>query len=109
VLAGGDFPLLYENAGYPLYPNPFSTDSSKPFALRNSDKNAQDIAYFNQLSLADFRSLTPDTPSWWDGTRAMCAFVSAVADQLASDVLIPTRVSMVYGVAASLDEFRAGA
>lgn len=104
VLAGGDFPLLYRNAKYPLDTNPYSDDPEKAFILLNSRKNERDNDYFAVESLSKFRKLTPDTPRWWDGTRAMCAFVNAVATQLGATILLPTRISMIYGVAARLED-----
>lgn len=106
VLAGGDFPLLYSNAGYPLEPNPYSKDPEKRYLLRVVGKRERDEALFHQLRLSSFRHLTPDAPSWWDGTRAMCCVVSAVANQLSCEQLVPTRVSMIYGVASRLLEER---
>lgn len=102
VLAGGDFPLLYENAGYHLRPNPYSSDSQKPYLLLNSDKLAQDEKFFHDLDLTAFKALTPEAPGWWDGARAMCSCVSAVAAQLEARLLVPTRVSMVFGIADML-------
>lgn len=98
VLAGGNFPLLYLNAGYNLMPNDYSLDPNKPYMLRNADKNARDVDYFFSQRLSDLRVITPDTPGWWDGTRAMCCVVAAVADQLNASTLIPTSISMVYGL-----------
>lgn len=104
VLAGGDFPLLYENAGYNLQENPYSSDPEKSSMLLNSDKTDHDEIFFHELKLSAFRSLTPDTPAWWDGTRAMCCFVAAVAAQLGASILIPTRISMIYGINAEFSE-----
>jgi hypothetical protein len=94
--------LLYENAGYPLRKNPYSDDPEKAYVLSVAEKRFHDIKYFHEMSLSQFRTLTPDTPRWWDGTRAMCCFVDAVARQLGARELIPTRISMVYGIAARL-------
>lgn len=102
VLAGGDFPLLYTNAGYPLQSNPFSSDPEKRYLLTVTDKRGRDEVLFHGLRLSSFSHLTPDAPNWWDGTRAMCCVVSAIARQLNSRLLVPTRVSMVYGIARRL-------
>lgn len=98
VLAGGDFPLLYKNVGYNLRSNIYSDDPEKPYMLSNVDKLNQDKKYFFDISINKLRSITPDNPGWWDGTRAMCCFVSAVAQQLQAKTLIPTRISMIYGM-----------
>ena len=37
-------------------------------------------------------------PNWWYATRAMCAFVLVVAEELGAKYIIPTDVSMVYGI-----------
>lgn len=103
VLAGGNFPLLYENAGYPLRSNAYSSDPGKKYMMTKAGKLEQDYALFYELRLSHFRHLTPEAPAWWDGTRAMCCLVDAVAEQLGAEILIPTKISMVYGIAANFD------
>ena len=38
-------------------------------------------------------------PEWWYATRAMCAMVLEVAESLDVKYIIPTDISMVYGLA----------
>jgi hypothetical protein len=106
VLAGGDFPLLYKNAGYALRPNPHALGPEAGLLLSNQDKNLQDRILFQELGLSRFRKLTPKTPNWWNGTRAMCCLVAAVASQIGAELLVPTRISMVNGIAAQLRQGR---
>lgn len=106
VLAGGNFPLLYLNAGYNVLQNRYSSDPNKPYMLSNADKNARDVDYFLRQRLDVLRVLTPETPAWWDGTRAMCGFVAAVAAQVGATTLIPTSISMVYGLLDMLQTCR---
>lgn len=102
VLAGGDFPLLYENAGYSLSVNPYTADPEKRHLITVPEKRSGDEVFFHHLALSSFEHLTPDAPNWWKGARAMCCVVNAVASQLGCQLLVPTRVSMVYGIARRL-------
>ena len=98
VLAGGDFILRYEKALYPVTTNTIFDDKNCPYMISTKKNIEHDRYYYNHMQLNELRKHTPDTPKWWDGTRAMCACVDAVAQNLDAKILIPTSMSMIYGI-----------
>lgn len=103
ILAGGDFLLRYKNAQYPVMKNKFFESRIHPLAI-SYDKNKNfENKYYREISLNRLKATTPDNPKWWDGTRAMCAFTNAVALSIGAKVIIPTRISMIYGIGAELN------
>lgn len=98
ILAGGDFILRYEKAAYPVEKNVLFSDNNCPYMIAIDKNIKHDILYFNNISLNSLRKSTPNNPKWWDGTRAMCACVDAVADEIGAKILVPTKVSMIYGI-----------
>lgn len=104
ILAGGDFLLRYNNAGYPVRKNDIFSSLNHPYIVDyNSNRNFED-KYYNDISLSILRKTTPLTPKWWDGTRAMCAFTDVVAKHIKSELILPTNISMVYGIIAKLEQ-----
>ena len=53
--------------------------------------------YFKEISLDEIRKKVDD-PNWWYATRAMCAFALVVAEEIGAKYIIPTDISMVYGI-----------
>ena len=53
--------------------------------------------YFKEISLDEIRKKV-DNPNWWYATRAMCAFALVVAEEIGAKYIIPTDISMVYGI-----------
>jgi hypothetical protein len=100
ILAGGDFLLRYKNAKYPVEANELFLSANHPFVISYEDNRKYEQKYYQEISLSDLRETTPDNPDWWNGTRAMCAFTNAVALGVDAKIIIPTRISMVYGIAA---------
>jgi len=102
VLAGGDFLLRYVNAKYPIAENTLFTSKNHPFTVSYLENNKFEDLYYHKISLDDLRKCTPDNPKWWNGTRAMCAFTNAVALAVGAEIIIPTKISMIYGIVANL-------
>lgn len=102
ILAGGDFLLRYENAKYPVKANTLFNSNTHPYIISYKTNRAFEDKYYHSISLDDLRKTTPDNPNWWDGTRAMCAFTSAVTLAVGAEIIIPTRVSMAHGITARL-------
>ena len=57
--------------------------------------------YYEEISLDEIRSRVDD-PDWWYATRAMCAFVLVVAEEIEAKYIVPTDIAMVYGI---IDKF----
>ena len=53
--------------------------------------------YYKEISLDDIKKKVSN-PDWWFATRAMCAFVLVVAKKLNVKYIVPTNISMVYGI-----------
>lgn len=53
--------------------------------------------YYKEISLDEIRKKV-DYPDWWYATRAMCAFVLVVAEEIGAKYIIPTDITMVYGL-----------
>lgn len=102
ILAGGDFLLRYNNAHYPTIKNALFESSIHPLVIPYDENRLFEDKYYHEISLNALKHTTPDNPKWWNGTRAMCAFVNAVALVIGAKVIFPTRISMIYGIAADL-------
>ena len=55
------------------------------------------VKYFREISLDEIRKKVSN-PDWWYATRAMCAFVLVVAEEIGAKYIVPTDISMVYGL-----------
>ena len=53
--------------------------------------------YYEAISLDDIKKRVSN-PDWWFATRAMCAFVLVVAEKIGAKYIVPTNMSMVYGI-----------
>ena len=53
--------------------------------------------YYTKISLDDIRKRVKE-PKWWYATRAMCAFVLVVAEKVGAKYIVPTDISMIYGI-----------
>lgn len=53
--------------------------------------------YYKSISLDEIRAKLND-PDWWYATRAMCAFVLVVAEEIGAKYIVPTDIAMVYGI-----------
>lgn len=98
ILAGGDFLLWSIGGKYPMEENTLFKDDRQPYMMKAKEKADYDLEYYYNINLDNMRKLTPDTPNWWNETRAMCAISKSIADTIDAKYLIPTRISMVYGV-----------
>lgn len=53
--------------------------------------------FYEAISLEEVKKRATN-PEWWFKTRAMCAFVLVVAKKIEAKYIIPTNISMVYGI-----------
>lgn len=98
ILAGGDFLLRYVNAKYPAIKNNLFQGNNHPLIVSYDDNRKYEETYYHEIPLSNLKATTPDNPNWWNGTRAMCAFTDAVARAVDAKILIPTRITMIYGI-----------
>lgn len=97
ILAGGGHRYFAENSGIRYESNFLYSDHWQPIMMDILTRQKESERYFKEISLDGIRKRVDD-PNWWYATRAMCAFVLAVAEELEVKYIVPTDVSMVYGI-----------
>jgi len=99
VLAGGDYLKFYETLKYPLKVNKFYHDLRQPWVMDYLEMEEYDEDYFYHKSLLEVQNEHFEERGWWNGaTRGSRICVSAVAKALGAKYIIPTKISMVYGI-----------
>ena len=97
ILAGGGHKFFAENSGIRYESNFLYTDKWQPIMMDIITRQKESERYYKEISLDGIREKVDD-PNWWDATRAMCAFVLVVAEELGVKYIVPTDISMVYGI-----------
>lgn len=97
ILAGGDYIYYYEELGYPVESNKFYENPLQPYCLDIETMDILDRKFFYETSLDEVCKRTNDE-GWWRGARGMRLCVKSLADFLEAKYIIPTRISMVYGL-----------
>lgn len=106
ILAGGDYIYYYEELNYPVVENKFYHDLLQPYCLDIKTMDQLDRNFFYEVSLEEVCRRT-NNDAWWRGARGMRLCVKALVDILDVKYIIPTRISMVYGIAQKIqnDDF----
>lgn len=97
ILAGGDYIYYYEELNYPVVKNKFYDSDLQPYCLDVETMHKLDRNFFYEISLEDVCKRT-NNDAWWRGARGMRLCVKALVDILEVKYIIPTRISMVYGI-----------
>lgn len=97
ILAGGGHKLFALDSGIHYEKNTIFEDSVEPIMMNIEDRKRDTLKYYEEISLDEIRSRV-ENPKWWDATRAMCAVVLNVAESIGAKYVIPTDISMVYGI-----------
>lgn len=98
ILAGGGHMKFAKNSGITYEKNTLFEDNQEPIMMDINTRKLDTERYFKEISLDEIRNRVND-PEWWYATRAMCAMVLEVAESLDVKYIIPTDISMVYGLA----------
>lgn len=98
ILAGGGHMKFAKNSGITYEENTLFKDTQEPIMMDINTRKLDTERYYKEISLDEIRSRVND-PEWWYATRAMCAMVLEVAEQIDAKYIIPTDISMVYGLA----------
>lgn len=98
ILAGGGHMKFAKNSGITFEKNTLFEDKQEPIMMDINTRKLDTERYYTEISLDEIRKKVKD-PEWWYATRAMCAMVLEVADSLDAKYIIPTDISMVYGLA----------
>ena len=58
----------------------------------------QDKDYFYKTSLIEMKKSMPDTPNWWNPSRAVNCFVYATAKTVGAKYIAASNINMLYGI-----------
>lgn len=97
ILAGGGHKLFALESGVSYEKNTLFEDELQPVMMDIETRKNDTKRYYEKISLEEIRSRV-NNPKWWDGTRPMCAIVLNVAEALGAKYIIPTDITMVYGL-----------
>lgn len=97
ILAGGNYIYYYEELNYPVVKNKFYDSDLQPYCLDVETMDKLDRNFFYEISLEDVCKRT-NNDAWWRGARGMRLCVKALVDILEVKYIIPTRITMVYGI-----------
>lgn len=97
VLAGGGHLYFALNSGVSYKDNNLYSDDLQPIMMDMETRVKDTERYYMKISLDEIRKRVDD-PAWWYATRAMCAFVLVVAEELGAKNIIPTDISMANGL-----------
>lgn len=97
ILAGGGHEKFARGSGIKYEKNTLYEDKASPIMMDVETRKAETKRYYKEISLDEIRKKVSD-PDWWYATRAMCAFVLVVAEEIGAKYVIPTDIAMVYGL-----------
>lgn len=98
ILAGGGHLHFALESGISYTKNTLYTDKLQPIMMDIDSRKKDTLRYYKEISLDEIRKRVSD-PDWWYATRVMCAFVLVVAEEIGAEYIVPTDISMVYGLA----------
>ena len=97
ILAGGGHEKFARYSGIKYEENTVYKDSAAPIMMDIETREKETERYYKSISLNEIKRRVKD-PDWWYATRAMSAFVLVVAEAIDAKYIIPTDISMVYGI-----------
>lgn len=101
ILAGGDYLYFYEKLGYKINKNKFYDNKLQPYTINIKKMDELDKDFFYQKSLVNIIKQEKNA-SWWNGARGMRICVKVISNSVNASYIIPTRITMVYGIAAKI-------
>lgn len=97
ILSGGGHEYFARNSGISYEDNTLYNDKNEEIMMDINTRIEDTKKYYTQISLDEIRGRVDD-PNWWYATRAMCAFVLVVAKKVGAKYVVPTNISMIYGL-----------
>lgn len=97
ILAGGGHEKFARYSGIKYEKNTLYKDEASPIMMDIEIRKSETERYYKSISLDEIRDRVND-PDWWYATRAMCAFVLVVAEEIGAKYIVPTDIAMVYGI-----------
>ncbi len=97
ILSGGGHEKFARLSGVKYENNTLYNDAASPIMMDIETRKSETERYYKAISLDEIRNRVND-PDWWYATRAMCAFVLVVAEEIGAKYVVPTDIAMVYGL-----------
>lgn len=97
ILAGGGHEYFARESGVSFEKNTLYNDPCETVMMDIDTRIKDTKKYYTEISLDEIRSKVEE-PAWWYATRAMCAFVLVVAKKVGAKYIVPTDISMIYGI-----------
>lgn len=97
ILSGGGHEKFARLSGIKYENNTLYNDKASPIMMDMETRKIETDRYYKAISLDEIRKRVND-PDWWYATRAMCAFVLVVAEEIGAKYIVPTDIAMVYGI-----------
>ena len=97
ILAGGGHEYFARESGIRYKENNLYEDPNQTIMMDINTRIEDTKRYYTEISLDEIRKRVEE-PAWWYATRAMCAFVLVVAEKVGAKYIIPTDISMIYGI-----------
>ena len=97
ILAGGGHEYFARESGIRYKENNLYEDPNETIMMDINTRLEDTKRYYTKISLDEIRKRVEE-PAWWYATRAMCAFVLVVAEKVGAKYIIPTDISMIYGI-----------
>lgn len=97
ILSGGGHEKFARLSGVKYENNTLYNDAASPIMMDIETRKSETERYYKAISLDEIRNRVND-PDWWYATRAMCAFVLVVAEEIGAKYIVPTDIAMVYGL-----------
>lgn len=101
VLAGGGHEKFARESGIRYVGNNLYTAEKQTIMMDITSRKEDTLKYYKEISLDNIRELEAKKnkdPNWWHATRSMCAFVLEIAEKMGVEYIIPTDITMVYGI-----------
>ena len=97
VLAGGGNERFARQSGITYKDNTLYKDIAASIMMDIETRKKDTKRFYEEISLNEIREVFGDK-EWWYGTRAMCAFVLVVAEEMGAKYIVPTDITMTYGI-----------
>ena len=97
ILAGGGHEKFARYSGIKYEENTLYKDDASSIMMDIETRKSETERYYKSISLDEIRTRVND-PDWWYATRAMCAFVLVVAEEIGAKYIVPTNIAMGYGI-----------
>lgn len=97
ILSGGGHEKFARLSGVKYENNTLYNDAASPIMMDIETRKSETERYYKAISLDEIKNRVKD-PDWWYATRAMCAFVLVVAEEIGAKYIVPTDIAMVYGL-----------